>query len=663
RFLESRFDFLLVVREDEGIIHASRLLMRACVPGELEIEGRTLSELLSPSSLDSHRNGMAHAREGSRAVVEFTPASESAGTVLLETSLLETEQGPVFLFFGVQVDGLSRLSDREKDERIKELSCLYSVAEWIEVSGSIREFFTKLPDFLSRGMQYPERTAVYSYYQGVEYGQKPMGKYISAKLIVNRQVAGEIRVGFLGEGLEPLPEEQRMLSEIARMLSLALERKELSERLALKQEEEAGYRSRLEELQHEIEARTTDLEEQQQKLRTIDSYIDRVNRNWEDSKKRLETVFRAIPDDVALIDCNRDVVMTNRDHVEPGRKCYATFFDRDKPCRNCRLSRIVHEKTPITMTIRNGDTFLEVHALPVFDKNHEVDGIIEFYRDITLEKTYEQQLQQADKLASLGQLVSGIGHEINNPNQFIRGNIKILRQALDDILPIVDEYYTSHPDLKVARLKYDFFRKHVMTLVDDMAHGSERIKGIVEGLKGFARRDEGLLIDRVDLNTIVEAGTRLVHNEVHKHADISLELQPDLPVFTGNSQKIEQVLVNLLVNAGQAMSDDRRGSIAVRTYSADKDVVMEVEDDGKGMNEKTMKQIFDPFFTTKRARGGTGLGLPIAYRIVEEHGGTISVSSSPGEGTRFVIRIPHKGGERLPDQDEAGPGPEDGGEE
>ena len=115
----------------------------------------------------------------------------------------------------------------------------------------------------------------------------------------------------------------------------------------------------------------------------------------------------------------------------------------------------------------------EVHALPIFDKNHEVDGIIEFYRDISDKRNYEQQLQQADKLASLGQLVSGIGHEINNPNQFIRGNVKIIRQAMDDILPLVDEYYKTHPDLKVARLNYDFFRQHVITLIDDMSNGSE----------------------------------------------------------------------------------------------------------------------------------------------------------------------------------------------
>jgi two-component system NtrC family sensor kinase len=208
------------------------------------------------------------------------------------------------------------------------------------------------------------------------------------------------------------------------------------------------------------------------------------------------------------------------------------------------------------------------------------------------------------------------------------------------MLPIVDQYYQDHPDLKIARLKYDFFREHINVLVDDMAHGSERIKGIVEGLRDFTRKDEGLLTDQVEINTLVEATTRLVHKEVHKHAKIKLDLGDNLPSFKGNAQKIEQVLVNLIVNAGQAIPEEKRGLITVRTWKQNSDIVVQIEDNGRGMNEKTMKQIFDPFFTTKRDKGGTGLGLAIAFRIVEEHGGNISVSSKPGKGTTFTVKIP-----------------------
>jgi signal transduction histidine kinase len=358
-------------------------------------------------------------------------------------------------------------------------------------------------------------------------------------------------------------------------------------------------------------------------------------------------MFKAIPDEVVLIDRNRRVVMTNREGITPGNYCYQSFFGRERPCEDCRLARILKDKTPLMISVKHGDRYFQVHALPVY-REDEVDGILEFYRDVTIEKTYDQQLQQADKLASLGQLVSGIGHEINNPNQFIRGNIKIIKQAIEDMLPIIDEHYQAHRDLKIARLNYDFLREHIMTLVDDMAHGSERIKAIVEGLRTFARKDEGLLVDKVDMNTLIEASTRLVHQEVHKRADVELHLAEGLPTFVGNSQKIEQVLINLIVNASQAMPDDRKGLIIVKTCTQDDHIVVDIKDNGQGMAEKTMKQIFDPFFTTKRARGGTGLGLAISYRIIQEHGGRISVTSRPGEGSTFTIRIPYSQAQQGP---------------
>ncbi|MCK5115780.1 MAG: GHKL domain-containing protein [Candidatus Aegiribacteria sp.] len=641
--IESSFDFLLVADANEKTIYVSPLLKRTCSPSNSEASETHLVDILDLESLQSFRNAIEKVHEGARGVIALFATQVSKSTPIpMKVGYIESVHGGIYLFFGVQVDALRRISDWEKEERVKELSCLYTVAEWIEVSVSIKEFFTKLPEYLSRGMRSPDEAVVYSVFQGEDYGQKPSDDdYISVDLTYSGEKTGEIRVGYISGTHELLPEEQRMLTEIGRMLSVALERKELSERMLLKREEEDELNNRLKELEAQIGERERDLDEQKQKLSTADSYLDRVNRSWDETRQRLETMFKVIPGEVMLIDLNRNVVMSNQEEIEPGDKCYKTYFNRDTPCRDCRLGKIKREKTPITITIRDGDKFMEVHTLPVYNQEEQVDGILEFYRDVTLEKTYEQQIQQADKLASLGQLVSGIGHEINNPNQFIRGNIKIIRQAITDMLPIVDDYYEDHPDMKIARLKYDFFREHIMTLVDDMAHGSERIKGIVEGLRGFARKDEGLLVDTVDVNTLLEATTRLVKNEVHKHAEIVLELGNDLAKFTGNSQKIEQIFINLIVNAAQSIPDDKKGLITVRTHMDHTDnVLIEIEDNGKGMDEKTQRQIFDPFFTTKRAKGGTGLGLAIAFRIAEEHSGNITVSSRPGVGTKFTVRIP-----------------------
>ncbi|MBN1824968.1 MAG: PAS domain-containing protein [Candidatus Eisenbacteria bacterium] len=624
RLFDVSFDYLLVLDDGERVVHVSNMLARQCRLDRDGLIGRTLADILPPTPLEEFRRVLSRVRESESREVAFWKVCDRIPSIPLKGVSAETEDGVLYLFWGnrlAELDGLEGMTDWDKVERIKELSCLYAVAEWIEVSGSVAEFFEKFPEFMREGMKYPDRVAVFSSFLGREYGDRPEGLTIKSNLVVGNEVRGEIVVGYDTPDLEMLPEEQKLLNGITRILGVALDRKELADTLAAKREE---------------------MENQRRHLDKINSYLDGVVTGFEESKIRLETMFQAIPDKVAIIDRERNVIMTNREEVPPGSKCHKTFFDSDRPCLDCRLARIVREKAPITLEIRHDDNYYEVHALPIFGKDHDVNGIIEFYRDVTYKKTYEQQLQQADKLASLGQLVSGIGHEINNPNQFIRGNIKIFQQAMEDILPIVDEYQKSHPDLKVARLKYDFFRSHIMTLIQDMANGSERIKRIVEGLKRFARRDEGLLIDNVDVNTVINESARLVHNQVHKAADIELEPQREIPTFTGNAQKIEQVLINLIINASQAMPEDRRGLIRLITRSDEDFITIEVQDNGKGMGERTLNQIFDPFYTTKRAKGGTGLGLSIAYRIIEEHRGSISVSSKPDVGTTFTIRIPYK---------------------
>jgi signal transduction histidine kinase len=640
-FMEESFDYLLVLDGEEIVIHASEEIVSDGFPGAGPLEGKSIEDLLTSSSIDTVRSAMVQAKAGTRGVVVLSAEEDGSSTIPLKAGHFTAERGDVYPLFGNRLEGLVKGVGWERDERIKELTCLYTVAELIEVSSSIPDFFKRLPKTLGQGMLYSDEVVIYSKYQGVEYGQKPMSKsHLTVPLIVANEEKGEILVGYHDDDHELLPDEQKMLDEIGRMLKLALERKEFGEKLHLMEEEEEDYNKRLDQLRIEIESKTKELEEQKSKLGIVDSYLDRVKGGWEESKSRLETMFKAIPDDVVLIDKKHKVVMTNREDIEPGTYCYTSYFHRDKPCEDCRLARILRDKTPVSLTMKVGERYIQVQAQPVFNKDHEVDGILEFYRDITLEKTYDQQLQQADKLASIGQLVSGIGHEINNPNQFIRGNVKIIQQSLEDMLPIVDEYVKEHPDLKIARLNYDFFREHIMTLVDDMAHGSERIKAIVEGLRTFTRKDEGLLVDKVDINTLIETAARLVHNEVHKNSDIELDLSPGVPTFTGNSQKIEQVLINLIVNASQAIPDDRRGLIKVATNYENERITVLVEDNGKGMNESTVNQIFNPFFTTKRAKGGTGLGLAIVYRIVEEHNGKVQVKSKPGVGTTFIIRIP-----------------------
>jgi len=394
-----------------------------------------------------------------------------------------------------------------------------------------------------------------------------------------------------------------------------------------------------ENLEKNVRERTLDLENQKDLLIKKNQELMTLTEKLRESKSRLQILFNAITDTVIVIDSDLNILMSNQRTIGNKGKCFKKVFNREQPCQDCLVVRVFEQKTSVRQEKEVDDGYYLLQAYPVLDSDGNVTGALEISRVITKEKNLERQLLQADKLASLGQLVSGIGHEINNPNTFIRGNLYIIQEAMNDIFPILDQYHKSNSDAKIARLDYDIFRQSVPVLIDDMVQGANRIKGIVDGLRKFAKKDEGLLNEMVNLNTITEACLRLADNQIRRTADVKVTLDPALPSVVGNSQKLQQVIVNILINASQAISNPR-GTIHVISQFNDKEVVLRVRDDGKGMDERTIKQIFDPFFTTKRQQGGTGLGLSIAYGIIKEHQGRIDVESKVGVGTTFCIYIP-----------------------
>lgn len=254
------------------------------------------------------------------------------------------------------------------------------------------------------------------------------------------------------------------------------------------------------------------------------------------------------------------------------------------------------------------------------------------------------QLVQTEKHASLGRLVAGIAHEINNPIQFIHGNMGLLSEAFTDALPILDAEAGRRPDLRLARLNYPFFRKQVPVLLQDLSDGADRIGIIVRELRAYARQDEGRLDQDVDLAAVIRAATRLLHNRL-KHYRVDQDLDPALPAMQGNGAQLQQVVVNALENALQALPDDGSGHIAVRAHPArgGKTIEFTVEDNGCGIAPEHRDLIFDPFFTTRQASGGTGLGLAIIEEIVKQHRGRIEVESEVGQGTIFRFLLPVKG--------------------
>jgi C4-dicarboxylate-specific signal transduction histidine kinase len=276
-----------------------------------------------------------------------------------------------------------------------------------------------------------------------------------------------------------------------------------------------------------------------------------------------------------------------------------------------------------------------------------VGKILEWERAKEQARHQQQQLIQLDKMAALGTMVSGVAHEINNPNNFIMLNAPVLLDAFRDVLPILNDYYRDHGDFVVGGIAFSEMRESIPVLFSGILDGSKRIESIVNSLKSFARTDAHGLVESVDINEVVESAIHLLNNHIRKSTKrFSILCDEPLPLVRGNFQRLEQVVVNLVQNACEALLDNEKSiSVATRCDRGDKSVVIEVSDEGIGIPEERLPHITDPFNTTKRNSGGLGLGLSVSAGIVKDHGGSLSFSSTLGQGTIAAVRLPIAGSE------------------
>ena len=256
-------------------------------------------------------------------------------------------------------------------------------------------------------------------------------------------------------------------------------------------------------------------------------------------------------------------------------------------------------------------------------------------------KRHQDKLIQADKMATLGILVAGVAHEINNPNGLILLNLPILRDVYGDALETLEARYREQGDFPLGGLPYSRMRHEVPHMLGDMSAGAARIKRIVEDLKDYARQDSVARWEPFDLNSVVQAALRLVESSIRKATDrCTTRYGDELPLVDGNALRIEQVIVNLLINACQALPTPGRGIFLTTSFDAAAGLVrLTIRDEGVGIAPEFMNRLTDPFFTTKRESGGTGLGLSISAGIVKEHGGQLSIDSPPGCGTTVTVAL------------------------
>ncbi|MDM7997513.1 MAG: ATP-binding protein [Acidobacteriota bacterium] len=288
---------------------------------------------------------------------------------------------------------------------------------------------------------------------------------------------------------------------------------------------------------------------------------------------------------------------------------------------------------------RNLETMVHDRTLEL-ENSHE--ALKRAYLDL---QSAQEQLIQTEKMASLGQLVAGIAHEIKNPLNFIYGNTGFLADYTQKLQSLLESFerlpsISDEDRAELSRLKesmhYAFIKEDLKTLIDNFTEGARRINTIVSDLRTFSRMDTDRIAD-VDIHASLEMSLNLMRNQYKNRIEVHKEYGV-IPKIQGYSGKLNQVFMNLLSNAFHAIQG--KGDVWIRTRSNDSVVEIEIEDNGIGIPKENLKRIFEPFFSTKPVGQGTGLGLSISYGIIEQHQGKIHVNSTPQKGTSFVVRLP-----------------------
>jgi signal transduction histidine kinase/response regulator RpfG family c-di-GMP phosphodiesterase len=324
------------------------------------------------------------------------------------------------------------------------------------------------------------------------------------------------------------------------------------------------------------------------------------------------------------------------------------------------LSRYPEERSDKEITLSDS-RIIHYYNAPVKSADHVLYGRAYYFRDITERKLLENQLRQAQKLESVGQLAAGIAHEINTPTQYVSDNTRFLRDAFEDVLKVQEKYSefttayrtgAATPELLAAVDKsvrdadLEFLASEIPKAVEQSLDGTQRISKIVQSMKDFAH--PGVAVKQAcDLNKAIDSTITVACGEWKYVAEMVTDFDSTLPLIPCLQGEFNQVILNMIINASHAIGDvvgdgsSGKGKITISTRRVDPFAEIRIADTGAGIPESYRARIFDPFFTTKQVGKGTGQGLAISHHVVvDKHGGTITVESTEGLGTTFIIRLP-----------------------
>lgn len=393
-----------------------------------------------------------------------------------------------------------------------------------------------------------------------------------------------------------------------------------------------------------------------------EGHLCQVAHNGREALEKL----RAEPFDLMLTDINMPV-MTGTELLAEARKEFRDLAvimvtavdDRTVALAALELGAFGYLLKPFERieVLIHVDNAIRLRRLEIDKKEHHRE-LVELFLERTraMKQAYSKlerqtlQLMDQDKLATLGQLTAGVAHELRNPTTFLSSNINQMDKYFGNLVSYLTAQekvlHELDPDGPMAEelgqerktLKVDFITRDAATLIDDCREAIDRIRHIIEGIRDFSRKiDDGMR--EVDLNGQIESTLRIVWNELKYKTTVQRDFGT-LPEVFCHPQKMNQVFTNLLVNAAQSI--DKEGEVTITTRQENDQAMIQITDTGCGIPAGHLEKIFEPYFTTKEAGSGTGLGLAIVKQIIDEHEGTITVDSTPGQGTTFTIRIPLK---------------------